>query len=57
MSFPICISSATQIALVGAYEYGAYPIAIATLKGAKQEEDKVINFSFWRKIVTKVQIK
>jgi hypothetical protein len=46
MYFPICISSANQIALLGAYESGAYPIAVATLKGAKQEGDEVINFTF-----------
>jgi hypothetical protein len=56
MSFPICISSATQIALLGAYESGAYPIAVATQKGDKQEGDKIINFSFWLEILTKVQI-
>jgi hypothetical protein len=46
MYFPICISSANQIALLGAYESGAYSIAVATLKGAKQEGDEVINFTF-----------
>jgi hypothetical protein len=58
MYFPICISSATQIALLGAYESGAHPIAVAPLKGAKQEGDEVINFTFWRKInKKKVQIR